>query len=83
MANFWKPEACGQTVLPDRSILIGQKIGGNWKMPKVKNSNATVWVFFKQCDLLQYNEFFPSSSTPQFFRNKSRKWPRQSLGMQN
>ena len=23
-ASFWKPEACGQTVLPDRSILIGQ-----------------------------------------------------------
>ena len=35
MASFWKPEACGQTVLPDRSILIGQKIGGkcqNWKI---------------------------------------------------
>ena len=29
---FWrvlrKPEACGQTVLPDRSLVIGQKIGG-------------------------------------------------------
>ena len=25
-ANFWKPEACGQTVLPDRSVLIGQKL---------------------------------------------------------
>ena len=28
LARFWKPEACGQTVLPDMSILIGQKIGG-------------------------------------------------------
>ena len=27
LASFWKPEACDQTVLPDRSILIGQKIG--------------------------------------------------------
>ena len=26
MANFDKPEACGQTVLPDRSFLIGQKL---------------------------------------------------------
>ena len=25
-ASFWKPEACGQTVLPDRSISIGQKL---------------------------------------------------------
>ena len=23
---FWKPQACGQTVLPDMSILIGQKL---------------------------------------------------------
>ena len=23
LASFWKPETCGQTVLPDRSILIG------------------------------------------------------------
>ena len=33
---FWKPEDCGQTLLPDRSILIGQ----NWlKMPELKNLN--------------------------------------------
>ena len=25
LASFWKHEACGQTVIPDRSILIGQK----------------------------------------------------------
>ena len=30
LASFWKPEACGQTVLPDRSILIGGKCQ-NWK----------------------------------------------------
>ena len=49
LASFWKPEACGQTVLADRSILIGQK--NWWKMPKLKNSNATFWVIFKQFDL--------------------------------
>ena len=39
---FQKTEACGQTVLPDMSVLIGQ-------MPNFKNSNATFWVMFKQC----------------------------------
>ena len=28
---FWNPEACGQTVLPDRSLLIGQKLVENAK----------------------------------------------------
>ena len=33
LASFWEPEACAQTVLPDRSVLIGQKLV---KMPKFK-----------------------------------------------
>ena len=33
---FHKPEACGQTVLPDRSILIGQKLVENAKIQKFK-----------------------------------------------
>ena len=45
-ASFWKPEACGQTVLPDRSVL---KVRNWWKKPKIKNSTATFWVIFKQC----------------------------------
>ena len=32
----FKPEACGQTVLPDRSILIGQKLVENAKIEKLK-----------------------------------------------
>ena len=36
LATFWKPEACGQTVLPDRSVLIGQKLVGNAKIQKLK-----------------------------------------------
>ena len=36
MASFWKPEACGQTVLPDRSVLIGQSLVENAKMEKFK-----------------------------------------------
>ena len=43
---FWKHEACGHTVLPDRSVSIRQKMVEN---AKTKNSNATFWVIFKQC----------------------------------
>ena len=32
LASFWKPEACGQTELPDRSVLIGQKLVENDKI---------------------------------------------------
>ena len=33
---FVKPKACGQTVLPDRSVLIGQKLVENGKIQKFK-----------------------------------------------
>ena len=29
MASFWKTKSCGQTVLPDKSILTGQKLAEN------------------------------------------------------
>ena len=32
LVSFWKPEACGQTVLPDRSVLMGQKLVENAKL---------------------------------------------------
>ena len=38
--EFWNPESCGQIVLPDRSLFIGQKL----------TKNATFWVIFKHCD---------------------------------
>ena len=47
LTSFRKSEACGQTVLPDRSLIIGQKIVENAKIQK--NSNATFWVIFKHC----------------------------------
>ena len=34
--EFLKPEACGQTVLPERSVLIGQKLIENAKIIKFK-----------------------------------------------
>ena len=36
MASLWKPIACGQTVLPDRSLLIRQKFVENAKIQKYK-----------------------------------------------
>ena len=47
LAIFWNSETSGQAVLPDRSLLIGQKLLENAK--KCQNSNATFWVIFKQC----------------------------------
>ena len=48
LANFWKPEACGQIVLPDRSLLIGQKLVGNAKIEKLKwdtlGDFRTLWL---------------------------------------
>ena len=34
LESFWKSEACGQTELPDRSTLIGQKLVENAKIKK-------------------------------------------------
>ena len=48
-ASFWKPEAFGQTVLPDRSISIGQKLVQNGKL---KNSNEIFLVIFKHCEIV-------------------------------
>ena len=45
-------EACGQTVLPDRSLLIGQILEEN---AKGKKSNVTFWVIFKQCVIIKNN----------------------------
>ena len=40
MTSFWKPEACSQTGLPDKALLVGQKLAGN----------AKIWKF--KCDIL-------------------------------
>ena len=36
LSSFWKPEVCGQTVLPDRSVLKGQKLVENDKIKKIQ-----------------------------------------------
>ena len=64
LATFGKTEDCGQTVLPDRSILIGQKLVENAKNEKLKwdilgtqKNNFVIkmrhfYVIFKHCDTL-------------------------------
>ena len=57
LASLWKPEACGQAVLPDRSVLIGQKLVENDKIQKFKcdilSNFQTMWKrkkpFEKKC----------------------------------
>ena len=61
--QFWrvfkKPEACSQTVLPDRSLLIGQELLKNAIFEKIQNE--TFWGFsnnvalVKNCPLVFYN----------------------------
>ena len=57
LASFLKREPCGQAVLQDRSILKGQKL---LEMPKLKNSNETFLVIFKQCEdiLIRYRKTY-------------------------
>ena len=50
LASFWKPEASGLTVLPDRSFLIRQKLVENAKIKKFKcdilsNFQTNVWRY--------------------------------------
>ena len=46
-------KTCGQTVLPDKLILIGQNLVEN---AKIKNTKATFLVFFKQCAVYKTRE---------------------------
>ena len=45
LGNFWKPKACGQTLLPDRSFLIWQKLVENAQNSKIQM--LQFWVIFK------------------------------------
>ena len=47
LPSFWKLEACGQTVLPERSVLKGQKIGGKCQNSKIEMRHFE--LFLKQC----------------------------------
>ena len=47
LGKFWKPKDFGQTVLPDRSLLIRQKVVENAKVQKLKcdifSNFQTLW----------------------------------------
>ena len=46
LASFWQSEACNQTVLPDKSDLIGQKWVENAKIENMRH----FWGIFKHCE---------------------------------
>ena len=63
--SFWKPEACGQTVLPDRSVLIGQKLVENAKIQNFKcdilsnfQTMCLPWHSFYCVSLETFRSFF-------------------------
>ena len=57
--EFWKPEDCSQTVLPDRSILLGQKFVE--KCPKKINKCDILSDFQTMCNM-SYDVSMNSSS---------------------
>ena len=57
-----KTEACGQTVLPDRSILIGQKLMESAKIQKLKcdiSSNNVYTIGGRSNHFLLQLELYP------------------------
>ena len=57
--EFWKPEACGQTVLPDRSLLIGQKSVENTKFKwDILGDFQTMWGLEKYVSSFYWNACF-------------------------
>ena len=55
LANFLKPKACGQTMLPDN--IDRTKIGENAKIEKLK------WDIFKQCVGAKFKSVVFSNTT--------------------
>ena len=65
LASFWKPEIFGDTVLPNRSILIRQKLVENAKIGKlvcdILGDFKTLWV---NLELKWTNHFRLKSNVP-------------------
>ena len=57
MSGYWKPEACGQTVLPDMSLLIGQKL-----------QNETILVIFIQRESVKSRVVQSNASFSEYVR---------------
>ena len=59
LASFRKSEACGQTVLPDRSVLKGQKLVKNAKIKNkfkcdILSNFQTMCLYFNSSMLIFY-----------------------------
>ena len=57
MPGYWKPEACGQTVFPDKSLLIGQKL-----------QNETILVIFIQRESVKSRVVQSNASFSEYVR---------------
>ena len=58
LASFWNTEACGQTVLQDRSIFIGQKLVENAKIQRFKCDIISGQKFIKKKPkMVQFGKF--------------------------
>ena len=68
LASFWKSEVCGQTVLPDRSILKGQKLAENAKIEKLK------WDTLGDFQTLCFWPYSDHSEPKHWFGCKRKKW---------
>ena len=64
--SFWKSEAFGQTVLPDKSVLIGQKLVENAKIHKFKCDILSIFQTFIK---LWPRYFGPTSGSNDVFMN--------------
>ena len=73
LASFWTPKACGQTVLPDRSVLIGQKLAEN---AKIKISKFDILSHFQtMCPNCYHSCFYQPFFQYLIFRAKtSQHW---------
>ena len=70
LAKFVKSKGCGQTVLPDRSILIGQKLVENAKIDKFKSDILS--DFQTMC-----TNSYPFGDQPELF--EVVQWSKQNL----
>ena len=74
--EFLKPEACGQTVLPDRSISIGQKLVENAKIEKFKwdilGDFQTMWDFSSKIQDDHHGGFELGHAPLKHFQNDKR-----------
>ena len=59
MASFWKPEACGQTVLPDKTVLVGKKLVENDKIQKFKCDILSNFQTMCECVKISLFHWFP------------------------